>query len=325
MSRPLRIEYKGAWYHVMNRGAGRRLIYRANAQREYFLALLNDIADTFGVETHAYCLMDNHYHLLLHTPRGNLSAAMRHLNGVYTQHYNRLQGLDGPLFRGRYKAILIDADSYLAQLSRYIHLNPLEAYIVSKPERYRWSSYRAYLGQDRVPGWLHLQPTLGLFGQREPRRRYRAFVEQGVDEELQRYYGRKHLDPVLAGGAFRKRLARRLGKKGQDPEIPQGKRIVKRPALSAIMTMTPSAFGVPPKRLTEEGRGRGNLPRAVAMTLARTPGGYPLSEIARAFGVGHYATVSVAARRLRQRIETDKALANRVQRLRKRLFERLKV
>ncbi len=121
MSRPLRIEYQGAWYHVMNRGAGRRVIYRTNAERAYFLALLGDLQNTFGVQTHAYCLMDNHYHLLLHTPRGNLSAAMRYLNGGYTQHPNRSQGKDGALFRGRYQAVLGDVDRYLAELSRYLH------------------------------------------------------------------------------------------------------------------------------------------------------------------------------------------------------------
>ena len=95
----------------------------------------------FKVETHAYCLMDNHYHLLLRTPQGNLSRAMRHLNGVYTQRYNRIQKTDGPLYRGRYKAILIDVDAYLLNVSRYIHRNPIEACIVRRAERYPWSSY----------------------------------------------------------------------------------------------------------------------------------------------------------------------------------------
>ena len=320
MSRPLRIEYPGAWYHVMNRGAGRRVICPTNAERAYFLALLGDLQNTFGVQTHAYCLMDNHYHLLLHTPRGNLSAAMRYLNGVYTQHHNRYQGKDGALFRGRYKAVLVDVDSYLAQLSRYIHLNPVEARMVRKPEQYRWSSYRAYLGETQVPDWLHVQPTLGLFGQRAAHRHYQAFVNEGLDEELKSYYRKKRLDPVLGGAAFRQRLARRLGKKARDTEIPQRKQLGRRPALNTIMTVTAKAFGVSPKSLTEEGRGRGNLPRAVAMTLARTPGGYPLNTIARAFGVGHYATVSVAGRRLRKRAETDKKLGNHLQRLQKQLF-----
>lgn len=114
MSRPLRIVYEGAWYHVMNRGAGRRTIFHSDTYRQLFLALLGEITQTFGVEVHAYCLMDNHYHLLLHTPRANLSAAMRHLQRLYTQRHNRMEQTDGPLFRGRFKAILVDADHYLS-------------------------------------------------------------------------------------------------------------------------------------------------------------------------------------------------------------------
>jgi putative transposase len=135
------------------------------------VSLLGDIATTFGVEVHAYCLMNNHYHLLLQTPRGNLSRALRHLNGVYTQRFNRAHGTDGPLFRGRFKAILVDADTYLAALSRYIHLNPVTAGVATQPEHYPWSSYPAYLGDVAPPQWLHLQPTLGTFGARGARRR----------------------------------------------------------------------------------------------------------------------------------------------------------
>ncbi len=118
MSRPLRIEYPGAWYHVMNRGASGRTIFRSDRDWHTFLSLLGDLAATFAVEVHAYCLMGNHYHLLIHTPRGILSGAMRHLNSLYTQRYNRFHRTDGPLFRGRFKAIVIDADTYLAVVSR---------------------------------------------------------------------------------------------------------------------------------------------------------------------------------------------------------------
>lgn len=114
MPRPQRIEYPGAWYHVMNRGAGRRVIFRTNVQRQGFLELLGELSEIYGIAVHAYCLMGNHYHLLIHTPRGNLSAAMRHLNSVYTQRFNRSIGTDGPLFRGRYKAVVVEADAYLA-------------------------------------------------------------------------------------------------------------------------------------------------------------------------------------------------------------------
>ena len=151
MSRPLRIEFNSAWYHVMNRGASHGSIFRTDDQRNYFLELLAHTGERFNADWHAYCLMDNHYHLMLHTPEGNLQRIMRHVNGVYTQYYNRSEGKDGALFRGRYKAILIDAQSYWLQLSRYIHRNPLEAGIVDNLDEYRWSSYAAYTKNKSKP------------------------------------------------------------------------------------------------------------------------------------------------------------------------------
>lgn len=117
----------------MNRGRGRCNIFLTNRDREIFLELLDDIYQRFSVETHAYCLMDNHYHLLLHTPLPNLSRAIRHLNVVFTQKFNRWHMTDGPLFRGRYKSIVVEKESYLLRLSRYIHLNPVSAKMVDQP------------------------------------------------------------------------------------------------------------------------------------------------------------------------------------------------
>ncbi len=145
MSRPQRIEFEDAYYHVMNRGARRCDIFDDDIDRRSFLDILGEASQRFSLEVHAYCLMNNHYHLLLKTPRGNLSRIMRHINGVYTQRYNRRRKVDGSLFRGRYKAILVDSDSYLLHLSKYIHLNPLSANMVSSLEEYTWSSYLAYI------------------------------------------------------------------------------------------------------------------------------------------------------------------------------------
>src|SRR5690348_2645525 len=154
MPRPLRINYPDAWYHVMNRGAGRQRIFTSNTHRIMFLNLLKDCHQMFNVKICAYCLMDNHYHLLLSTPEANLPRVMRHLNGIYTQLFNRSQKKDGSLFRGRYRAKLIDEDCYQLIVSRYIHLNPVDANLVSHPGDYQWSSYRAYLELESTPTWL---------------------------------------------------------------------------------------------------------------------------------------------------------------------------
>jgi len=145
MARPLRVEFQGAWYHVMNRGAGRRRTFFARRDFLRFLDLLGDASAVFNLEVHAYCLMGNHYHLLVRTPDGGLGRAMRHLNGVYTQYINRRRERDGSLFRGRYRAILVDSGSYLLQVSRYIHLNPVDAGIVERPESYPYTSYGFYV------------------------------------------------------------------------------------------------------------------------------------------------------------------------------------
>jgi putative transposase len=322
VSRPLRIEYPGAWYHVMNRAASGRAIFRLDSDRHIFLSLLGEITATFAVEVHAYCLMSNHYHLLLHTPRGNLSRSLRHLNGIYTQRYNRVHRSDGPLFRGRFKAILVDADTYLAAVSRYVHLNPVTAGVLSRAEDYPWSSYAAYVGAASPPAWLHLQPTLGLFGDRGARTRYRAFVEQGVDEEVRTFYSKRRLGPVMGGEDFHQGLARLWKAKRADPEIPEAKRLRPRPSLTAIARATAAHFRVDQRELLRESRGRGrtNTPRAVALALSRRPGGYTLKEIAHAFKISNYSSVSVAIRRLQDRVEADRSLARSVTTIRSSLF-----
>lgn len=317
MARPLRIEYAGAWYHGMNRGTGRRAVFGSTKARRLFLDLLGELDETFGVETHAYCLMDNHYHLLLRTPRGNLGRAMRHLGGVYTQRANRLAGTGGPVFRGRYKAIVVDADGYLAALGRYIHRNPVEAGLARRPEAWRWSSYRAYLGEVEPPPWLCTEATLELFGRRGARRRYRAFVEQGVEAELAAFYGAGRQAAVLGDKRFRERLARGRRGRARGPEIPAGRRLAA-PGLAEILAATAAEFGATPEDLLTPRRGRqpANPARTVAVGLGRVLGGLPLTELGAAFGIGHYAGVSSAVRRFKALTAADPALARRVQRIR---------
>lgn len=167
MSRPLRIEYTGAWYHVMNRGRRREDIFEDDGDYRLFLDVLRDTAKMWNLNVSAYCLMSNHYHLLVQTPDGNLARCMRHLNGVYTQRYNRKHGYDGQLFRGRYKTVLIEEDSYLLELLRYIHRNPMEAGMVSELAEYHWSSHRGYLAHEKGWEWLHRDKLLKMLSKNE--------------------------------------------------------------------------------------------------------------------------------------------------------------
>ena len=166
MARPARIQYENAFYHVMNRGRGKRWIFHGTRYYEAFLKTLEESHQRFDAKFHAYCLMGNHYHLLVETPLANLDRIMRHINGVYTQRHNRFKRTDGPLFRGRYKAVLIDEDAYLLQVSRYIHRNLLEVQGASKIDldTHRWSSYPAYANKATSPNWLARERTYKTLG-----------------------------------------------------------------------------------------------------------------------------------------------------------------
>jgi len=154
MSRPLRISYPGAFYHVTSRGNERRPIFQTRRDFERFIGYFESATERYGARVHCFCLMTNHYHLLLETPRANLEAILHHLNTSYTNYFNKKRGRSGHLFQGRYKAILVEKDSYALELSRYIHLNPMRAQMVGDPSEYPWSSYLAYIGRERRWRWL---------------------------------------------------------------------------------------------------------------------------------------------------------------------------
>src|SRR6266403_985756 len=185
MARPLRIEYPGAYYHVMNRGLSHQDIFLEDKGRESFLDLLSDITRLWKVEIYAYCLMNNHYHLLLSTAAGALSRPMRHLDGIYTQKFNRVHHRDGPLFRGRYKAILIDAEEHFLSVVRYIHHNPVVAGLVTDMNRYPWSSQWGLIKKKQCPAWLETDAVLSRFrGLQE----YHRFMHDTIEKEIEEFY-----------------------------------------------------------------------------------------------------------------------------------------
>jgi putative transposase len=186
MSRPLRLEFAGAIYHITSRGNGRNFIYLQDDDFELFLQILANVCERYNWVVHAYCLMSNHYHLLVETPDANLSQGMRQLNGVYTQSMNRKHHRVGHLFQGRYKAILVDKDAYLLELCRYIVLNPVRANMVNSPEEWRWSSWHCMLGNVESPVWLSTDTLLVQFAKnrQDAIRRYIEFVKSGVGKTV---------------------------------------------------------------------------------------------------------------------------------------------
>jgi len=246
----------------MNRCAGYRNIFCNDSHRMLFLGLLSQISKVFRVEIHGFCLMDNYYHLLIHTPEGNLQRAMRHLNGIYTQRYNRLEAADGPLFRGRYKAILIEPDAYLLNVSRYIHihLNPVAVGLTSLAEEYQWSSYRSYIDVAATPEWLQTEFVLNMVGWHQRRKSYRLFVEKGVDDETQLFYGKKKFPAVMGSDDFRKSIHSRLPANAEMPEI---KKLRSAQSISSIIQAISVAFATPEKEILQAvcGREKKNIAR----------------------------------------------------------------
>lgn len=320
MSRPLRIEYEGALYHVMNRGRGRQEIFPDDQAYRVFLETVAEAVHRYQLEVHAYCLMPNHYHLLVRTPLGNLSRIMRHVDGLYTQRYNRKEGTDGPLFRGRYKAILVDADAYLLSVSRYIHRNPVDGSrpLVEQPEAWPWSSYPVFINAARPPEWLLTGPTLEAIGGSDRHRGYRAFVAGGADEAVSRFYENQRATPVLGDERFRDWA---LGKTAVSSEVPRSAyQQPKEP--DQVLAAVAAEFGLEPEALT--GRSRevapaARLARQCAMRLCRDHTRLTLQQIGDLFGGIHYSGVSQNIRRLQAAMRTDGRLETRCQSIMSRL------
>jgi len=270
MSRPLRIEFPNALYHVTARGDRREDIYEDDEDRKLFLETLGEVIDQFNWVCHAWCLMDNHYHLLIQTPDGNLSKGMRQLNGVYTQASNRRHKRVGHLFQGRFKAILVDSDAYLLELSRYVVLNPVRARITRKPESWPWSSYRASVGLELAPDWLAVDGLLALFAKRRSlaQERYAQFVLEGIKAKSP--WDDLKGQVFLGDEGFVKRMLAHLELAGDDVQIPLAQRRPVAPSMDEIE--------------------QGAADRNTAIRAAHATGAYSYQQIAEYFGM-HFTTV----------------------------------
>jgi len=316
MPRPIRIEYENAYYHVMNRGAGRRDIFHDKAYFEVFLQTLEEAHQRFGIQIICYCLMSNHYHLLIKTPEANLGRAMRHINGVYTQRYNRLRKTDGPLFRGRYKAILVEEDSYPLQLSRYIHRNPLDAKMVTDLESYLWSSYPIYVGVQKPPKWLYSYEIYAQLGvKRRRKEKYQTFVEMGVDEEITTFYSKGNQASYLGSDEFRAWAYQQ--RQTDDNEVSKSSLQQFRPNIDEVMKSVAKDFGVELLSLTESQRGRreDNVPRWVVMYLGQELCGLSLRQIADRLGLKRTGSIPNMIGKLKARMASDSKLLRQINKI----------
>jgi REP element-mobilizing transposase RayT/transposase len=271
MARPLRIEFAGALYHVTARGNRQESIFVTDADRVAFLKILGQVVERFNWLVHAYCLMDNHYHLLIETPDGNLGKGMRQLNGVYTQTSNWNNNRVGHVFQGRYKAILIQKESYLLELARYIVLNPVRARMVKFAKAWPWSSYRDTAGYRNLPEWLSTDWLLAVFGKKlfQAQQKYQLFVAEGKNQSAPWEQLRNQV--FLGSEEFVKNLQDRI-ESGKDlSEVPRSQRRKKANSLEHYA-----------KRASN---------RNDAIKAAYSSGGYSMKDIGEHFGL-HYSWVS---------------------------------
>ena len=277
MARPLRIEFPGAVYHVTSRGDRREPIFRDDADRECLLQLLGRALERFDAQVLAYCLMGNHYHLVLHTRLPNLSRLMRQINGVYTQSFNRRHGLVGHLFQGRYKAILVDRDAYLLALCRYVERNPVAAGLASAPADWPWSSYRAHVGKTAGPAWLDCAGLHGYLLGRAPSgaadrqraaRLYAASVDQNSASDAQLWVSGMRQQVFLGDEAFVERMLAHAPPGATRPD-----------GVPLLQTRRPTRLLHAP-RVDPKSPQRASLLRA-----AHVEGGWTMTQIAHANGL----------------------------------------
>ncbi len=282
MARPLRIEYPGAVYHITSRGNAQNRIYLEAEDRNDFLSILSSTTERFNWMCHAYCLMDNHYHLLIETIDATLSRGMRHLNGVYTQSFNRRHKRVGHVFQGRYKAILVQKDAHLIELCRYIVLNPVRAKAANRPEAWQWSSYKATASGKQGPECLITEWLLGQYSKNKKiaMKEYRKFVENGIKDAVspwQRLKGQIY----FGSEEFISSIRNRNQKTENIGEVPKIQRFAGRISLDDLFKSTVN------KRERNEN-----------IWSAYVDYGYKMNEIAEYLSI-HYTTVSKIINRVK--------------------------
>jgi REP element-mobilizing transposase RayT len=308
MARPLRIEYPGAIYHVISRGNEKKAIFKTRRDREQFLGYLESATERYGAIIYAYCLMDNHYHLLMETPLGNLSKIMQHINGAYTMYFNTKRKRFGHLLQGRYKAILVEADAYAKALSRYIHLNPVQAGLEADPNSYEWSSCQYYTTQREAPEWLQRDFILGYFDvdQTKAMKNYRIFLEAVLEKEPMNPLSERAHPVILGSQDFIDTVkASFLSDRQPDRELPDLKLTPKRIGLEEIEQAVDRVLGSDLK-----------LARQVKIYFSHRYTGLKLKEIGNWFGISE-SGVTQASRRILLKVQTDKKLSVLVEKVAK--------
>ena len=319
MARPLRIEYPDATYHVSNYGLGNQRVFPSPKYFEIFLEALGETCSRLNVEVHAYCLLRDQYHLVVKTPEGNLSRFMRQVDGLYTQQYQSMKNMAGSLYRGRYKAVLIQADKYLLPLSRYINSKVK----VSERNTYPYISYTYFTrGSTNPPVWFNRDDTLRQLRVAVAKRpsAYRKYIALGVDDEFSHFYGKKNLPSIMGDKKFLK-AAQRKRSATSVRGLSRGANAKWRPSCKKTVSAVAKRFKVTEASIYKAARGPGskNVPRWVAMYLCQELSAVTLQSIAKLFRLKRYGTVSTTVGKLKIEFEEDPELQLKTERLAKQL------
>ncbi|MBN2580383.1 MAG: transposase [Pirellulales bacterium] len=299
MVRPLRLEFPGAVYHVMSRGNERQPIVRDAIDYQKRIDWLRRTVEMYGWQLFAFVIMRNHDHLFLKTPEPNLSQGMHLFNGSYTGYFNRRHRRCGHLFQGRYRGHIIDEEGYYLEVSRYIHLNPVRARLVQRPEDYPYSSYRSYCGKERQWPWVASASVLQEFDRDSAaaRRAYRRFVYAGIAEKKSSPFVEAEGGLILGSSKFIDRIRKLLGKLPSNREVPALRQLRPRPSLPQIVKLVADHFDCD-SSAWRPGARINDSARAAAAYLARHTFGYPATSVAQAVGYTHHSSVTRAVARI---------------------------
>lgn len=325
MARPVRIEYPGAWYHVTCRGNEKKAIFGDDTDRITFLDILATSLELFHAELHAYVLMDNHFHLVLTTHEANLNRLMHRFNTSYTVYYNHRHGRSGHLYQGRYKAILIDADSYLLELSRYVHLNTVRTKKYSRVtteakkkimERYRWSSYGGYIHPKERQPFVTYGKILSLFGDNDihdASQYYEGFVLSGIADDMNiTYWQDLKGQAVLGSKTFVEKVLKTISSKrqGETKALSEIRRWITIPDSIEVISKAVSTVCHVPEEALYPKRSAYKEARSIFMELSclYLSRKMPLSELGQKLGGVSVAALSQNRRRLAERMIRDKTL-----------------
>ena len=296
----------------MNRGRRSESIFLKEEDYQAFIDLLIEASELWSVDVYAFSLMPNHYHILINTPFGNLSRFMRHVNGVYTQRFNKAHNYEGTLFKGRYKSILIEFDSYFLQLVKYIHRNPIRAKLVTDLDKYKWTSHHAYINKSPEWEWIKTGLLLSMLSENEANQvsGYRDFIGEADDKKIVKIFESKKWPSLLGGEEFISSIKKKYFPEKKDKEIPESNNLI--PNLELIRKIVCEYYEIDPEALYREKRQMYNEPRDMAIYMSRYLRNDSLKQISIDYLLGSESSVSTILNSINELIKSDPVIENKV-------------